>query len=96
MFLARVVGTSWSTKKVENLANHRFLQVQILDIALKATGTVKTAVDVLGAGIGETVICVGGSASRRWLGSNDTSFDTAVIAIVDLVELEEVGPASFS
>lgn len=88
MFLGKVVGTTWATQKTGNLEQRRFLQVTVLDIFEQETTAVKTVVDTLGADRGQIVLCVGGSASRRWLGTDDLSHDAAVIGIVDRIETD--------
>lgn len=89
MFLGKVVGTTWATKKTDNLTNRRFLQVRVLNVYQQETGDVKTAIDTLGAGSGEVVICVGGAAARRWMGTDDLSHDAAIIGIVDQIEIDQ-------
>ncbi len=98
MFLGKVVGTVWASRKIENMNGRRLLEVQVLDIFLEGTGVVKTAVDALGAGFGETVLCASGSAARKWFGTDDLSHEAMIIGIVDRVDidrqiLQEIFPA---
>ena len=65
MFLGKVVGTVWATRKDEELVG---LKLQIvkhigLDYALKETFVV--AVDTVQAGTGDVVLVCSGSSARR-------------------------------
>lgn len=96
MFLGKVVGTVWSTKKAENLKNLRFLVINPINLKHKPLTDVVIAADVLGAGIGETVICAYGHAARQAIyPENPTkiSIEAAVVGIVDRmdVQLELIG-----
>ena len=64
MFLGRVIGTVWSTKKDENLVGAKFLIVRELSLELKEKERFVVAVDSVGAGEGEVVLVATGSSSR--------------------------------
>ena len=88
MFLGRVVGEVWATRKAEDLAGLRLLVVQALDErrdpgAKKVTPVV--AADPLGADVGEHVIVAFGKAARvATLGADgDFAFEAAIVGIVD-------------
>lgn len=87
MFLGRVVGEVWITKKVADLAGKRLLVIEALDErrepgAPKVTPVV--AADPLGAGIGEHVVVAFGKAARvAFGGDGDFAFEAAVVGIVD-------------
>jgi ethanolamine utilization protein EutN len=88
MFLARVIGEVWATRKVEDLRSLRMLVVEALDErrepgAPKVTPVI--AADTLGAGIGEHVIVAFGKAARvAALGMDgDFAFEAAIVGIVD-------------
>ena len=53
MFLGRVIGTVWSTKKDEQLVGAKFLIVRELDLELKEKDRFVVAVDSVGAGEGD-------------------------------------------
>jgi len=87
MFLGKVVGTVWSTKKAPNLGSLRFLLVHPVDLAKATNEHLVVAADVIGAGEGELVICAYGHAARMAVGDNpDISIEAAVIGIVDELE----------
>jgi ethanolamine utilization protein EutN len=89
MLCGRVVGQVWATKKQETLEGIRFLLVRPLTIAGDTGGQPVVAADVLGAGIGETVIVAFGRAARTTIGrGQDVGYQVAVVGIVDEITLE--------
>jgi microcompartment protein CcmK/EutM len=89
MFLGKVIGTVWSTKKTPDLEGVRFLVVHPFDLDKEPTKNVVVVADRLGAGAGETVMCAYGKAARSAIGNQDMSIEAAVVAIVDRVDLAE-------
>ena len=87
MFLGKVIGTVWSTKKTPDLEGVRFLVVHPLDLDKEPTKNVVVVADRLGAGAGETVMCAYGKAARSAIGNQDMSIEAAVVGIVDRVDL---------
>ncbi|MBL7033030.1 MAG: EutN/CcmL family microcompartment protein [Candidatus Delongbacteria bacterium] len=86
MFLGKVVGTVWSTKKVDNLKSLRFLIVHPINLKKDPNTDVVVVADRVGAGVGETVICAYGRAARLAVGNEDCSIEAAVVGIVDSLE----------
>jgi ethanolamine utilization protein EutN len=87
MFLGKVVGTVWSTKKAPNLGSLRFLLIHPIDLAKATNEHLVVAADVIGAGEGELVICAYGHAARMAVGNDpDISIEAAVVGIVDELE----------
>ncbi len=89
MFLAKVVGTVWSTKKTPDLEGVRFLVVHPYDLDKQPTRNIVVVADRLGAGTGEMVMCAFGKAARSAIGNQDMAIEAAVVAIVDRVDLHE-------
>jgi microcompartment protein CcmK/EutM len=89
MFLAKVVGTVWSTKKTPDLEGVRFLVVHPYDLDKQPTKNMVVVADRLGAGTGEMVMCAFGKAARSAIGNQDMSIEAAVVGIVDRVDLHE-------
>jgi ethanolamine utilization protein EutN len=89
MFLGKVVGTVWSTKKSPDLEGVRFLIVHPYDLDHEPTRNVVVVADRLGAGAGETVMCAYGKAARTAIGNQDMSIEAAVVGIVDRVDLTD-------
>ena len=89
MFLARVVGTVWSTKKTPDLEGVRFLIVHPYDLDKEPTRNIVVVADRLGAGTGEMVMCAFGKAARSAIGNQDMSIEAAVVGIVDRVDITD-------
>ena len=89
MFLGKVVGTVWSTKKTPDLEGVRFLIVHPYDLDKEPTKNIVVVADRLGAGTGEIVMCAYGKAARTAIGDQDMSIEAAVVGIVDRMDLQE-------
>src|ERR1700752_3653093 len=89
MFLGKVVGTVWSTKKTPDLEGVRFLIVHPYDLDKEPTRNIVVVADRLGAGTGERVMCAFGKAARSAIGNQDMSIEAAVVGIVDRVDINE-------
>lgn len=87
MQMAKVVGTVVSTKKNDTLVGHKLLVVRFLEKNLKSYGETRIAVDTVGAGVGELVLCVSGAASRNAVGNMNASIDAAIVGIVDSLDI---------
>lgn len=89
MILARVVGTVVATRKDPRLEGQKLLIVQTVspDGEAKA-GSYLIAVDTVGAGVNDTVITVSGSSARMADGLKESPVDTAVVGIVDQIDLD--------
>ena len=92
MFLGKVVGSVWSTKKTDNLTNLRFLIIHPVNLKKAPSTDVVVVADVLGAGVGETVICAYGHAARQAIypqNPSELSIEAAVVGIVDRMDVDE-------
>src|SRR4029453_11558991 len=89
MFLGKVIGTVWSTKKTPDLEGVRFLVVHPFDLDKEPTRNIVVVADRLGAGTGEMVMCAFGKAARSAIGNQDMSIEAAVVGIVDRVDINE-------
>ena len=89
MFLGRVIGTVWSTKKDENLVGAKFLIVRELTLDLKDKERFVVAVDSVGAGEGEVVLVATGSSSRMTSFTKDKPVDAVIMGIVDKLDVSE-------
>lgn len=84
MKTAKVIGNIWATRKDENLNGLKLLVIQPINlIDQHAVGEPIVAADIIGAGVGETVIYVGGSSARPAAGRNDIPVDATIVGIVD-------------
>jgi ethanolamine utilization protein EutN len=89
MFLAKVVGTVWSTKKTPDLEGVKFLIVHPIDLDKEPTKNIVVVADRLGAGIGEVVLCAYGKAARTAVGNQEMSIEAAVVGIIDRMDIQE-------
>ena len=89
MYLAKVIGKVWATRKEDSLSGIKFLLVQRLDINGELSGPVSVAVDRLDAGEDEIVIIVEGSSARSFLPTPSLPVDAAVIGILDMEEMRK-------
>jgi ethanolamine utilization protein EutN len=97
MFLGRVIGEVWATKKAVDLEGKRLLVIEPLDeqrdpAARKVSPVV--AADPLGADVGERVIVAFGKAARVACGGDgDYAFEAAVVGIVDDLDAPGAPPS---
>ena len=87
MFLGKVIGTVWSTRKDEKLVGAKFLIVRKLDLDLNEKSDFVVAVDSVGAGEGEVVLVATGSSSRQTHFTQDKPIDAVIMAIVDKLDI---------
>jgi ethanolamine utilization protein EutN len=78
MLKAKVVGSVWSTKRVEGLPNGAFLEVEVDE-----GGARLVAFDVLGTGIGEHVLVATGSVAAAYFPDPHPPVDALVIGSID-------------
>ena len=87
MFLGRVIGQVWATRKLADLEGKRLLVIQPLDDRDEPGAPMVTpvvAADPLGADVGERVLVAFGKAARVACGGDgDYAFEAAVVGIVD-------------
>ena len=92
MLVGTVVGQVWATQKDPTLVGLRFLVVRPYVRGGDASAETVVAVDPIGAGIGERVLVVFGRAARHAIGrGQDVGFQTAIVAIIDAMELAHAG-----
>ncbi len=87
MLLGKVIGTVWATRKDPKLTGLKFLVVRHLDFDYSEKSGFSVAVDSVGAGVGEVVLCASGSSARLTESTEGKPVDTVVMAIVDRVDL---------
>ena len=89
MQIAKVIGNIWATRKEEKLAGFKLLIVQPINILDGSPYRVPVvAADTIGAGVGETVLIVGGSSARSAAGDMSVPVDATVVGIVDDKEID--------
>lgn len=90
MIIAKVIGSVWATRKDERLLGLKLLVVQPVNV--REDALIKNplvAVDTIGAGIGELVLCIFGHAACIAAGEKGLPVDAAIAGIVDGYEMEE-------
>jgi ethanolamine utilization protein EutN len=88
MKVAKVIGNIWATRKDERLSGLKLLLVQPLNVRdEEAHSDPIVAADLIGAGVGETVIVVNGSSARSAVNDMGTPVDATVVGIVDDLEI---------
>ena len=92
MILARITGSVVSTIHHPIVDGRKLLLAECLDLNGEPTGAYLIAMDAIGAGRGETVLILDeGSGARQILDDADAPIRSIVVAIVDEVELDQVG-----
>lgn len=88
MIICQVIGHVWATKKEEGLNGYKLMIVREV-VTSEKKGSVFVAADPVGAGIGEQVLVVTGSTSRKAVGSDEVPIDSAIVGIIDSLEMEK-------
>ena len=91
MILAHVAGTVVATRKDPRLEGRKLLVLQLESPKGDKRDAFVVAVDTVGAGVGERVIAVQGGSARMARGCKDSPIDTAIVGIVDAIDLDEPG-----
>lgn len=91
MILARVVGNVVATQKNERYASARVMLCQPVTPSGEETGATLLALDSVDAGVGDIVLIVqeGWGASTAATGEQGAAIDSAIVGVVDYVDLLE-------
>ena len=88
MMIGVVKGSVVSTNKSETLTGLKLLVVAPLDLdTMQPKGSPLVAIDAVGAGEGEVVMCCSGSSSRQTAFTDGKPSDLAIIAIIDSIDM---------
>lgn len=87
MILGKVIGTVWSTRKDEKLVGMKFQIVRMLNLDYSPKESFVVAVDSVGAGVGEIVLCAQGSSGRQTTLTHNKPVDAVIMAIVDKLDI---------
>ncbi len=85
MFLGKVIGNIWATRKYSALNNFKLMFVQPINSENKNTGEPIVAVDTVGAGPGETIIYITASEAVIPLPVDMAPVDASIVGIVDTI-----------
>lgn len=89
MFLGKVIGNIWATRKHPSLSNFKLMIVQPLNGELEKTGDPIIAVDTVSSGPGEIVYYITASEAVIPLPVNMAPVDASIVGIVDSVNSEK-------
>lgn len=90
MRVAKVIGNIWATRKEERLSGLKLLLVKPLNVLNDNDDLLPmVAADIIGAGVGETVLVVSGSSARSAAGDMSIPVDASVVGIVDDLEIDK-------
>jgi ethanolamine utilization protein EutN len=88
MLIARVIGDVVATQKAPSHEGRKILVVQPLNLDGSDRGDPFLALDAVDAGIGERVLTVTeGYSAMTAVGRQNSPIDSAVIGIIDAVEI---------
>jgi ethanolamine utilization protein EutN len=88
MYLGKVIGTIWATRKYETLNGYKLQFVQPVNAALENLGNPIVAVDTIGAGPGEIIFYITASEAVIPLDVEMAPVDASIVGIVDSINLE--------
>lgn len=89
MILAKVIGNVVATKKNHRYESARVMLCEQITPEGKDTGNTILALDSVDSGVGDTVLIVqeGWSASTSATGKAGAAIDSAIVGVVDYVDL---------
>lgn len=85
MYLGKVIGNIWATRKYNALNNFKLMFVQPINSKSEITGEPIVAVDTVGAGPGETIIYITASEAVIPLPVDMAPVDASIVGIVDTI-----------
>lgn len=85
MFLGKVIGNIWATKKYSELKSFKLMLVQPVNADLEITGDPIIAVDTVGAGPGEVIYYITASEAVIPLPVDFAPVDASIVGIVDSI-----------
>lgn len=88
MFIGRVIGTVWATRKDERLDGLKLQIVREVGLNLEPTNKFVIAADVVQAGMGEIVLVSTGSAARQSPLVEKRPVDALIMAVIDNLEFK--------
>jgi len=87
MLIAKVIGTTISTIKDEQLVGRKLLIVRQTDETGTPYGKPYVAVDTLDAGVGDLVLTAHGSGGRQTAITRNSPVDAVIMAVIDHLEI---------
>ena len=90
MYLGRVIGTIWATKKDESVTGYKMQFVEPLDSHKNIVGEPFVALDTIGAGPGEIIFYVTSSEAVIPLDVDMAPVDASIVGIVDSINVDPI------
>lgn len=87
MFIGKVIGTIWATKKYETLKGFKMQLMQPLNADYKEIGDPIIAIDTIGAGTGEYVLYITASEAVIPMNAPMAPVDASIVGIIDYVNV---------
>lgn len=91
MLICKIIGNVWATRKNSALDGCKLMIVEPIEFENHSKMYPIVAVDMIGGGVGETVLVVSGSSARVSVGSGSAPIDHVIVGIVDKVDLPGEG-----
>lgn len=88
MYLGKVIGTIWATRKYETLAGYKMQLVQPINAEQENLGEPIIALDTVGAGAGEIIFYVTASEAVIPLDVEMAPVDASIVGIVDSINVQ--------
>jgi ethanolamine utilization protein EutN len=88
MYLGKVIGTIWATRKYETLAGYKMQLVQPINAERENLGEPIIALDTVGAGAGEIIFYVTASEAVIPLDVEMAPVDASIVGIVDSINVQ--------
>ncbi|MCS7229520.1 MAG: EutN/CcmL family microcompartment protein [Candidatus Kryptonium sp.] len=87
MFIAKVIGTVWSTIKDKSLQGYKLQIIQPLNAKGEKVGNPIMAVDTIGAGPGEIVMYITAREAVIPMSVKEAPVDASIVGIVEKIDL---------
>jgi ethanolamine utilization protein EutN len=88
MYLGKVLGTIWATRKYESINGYKMQLVQPINADNKKIGEPLIALDTVGAGPGEIIFYITSSEAVIPLDVDMAPVDASIVGIVDSINIE--------
>jgi ethanolamine utilization protein EutN len=91
LFLGKITGNLYSTKKNDHLVGHKLMLVKPIDLEGKIIDEKEVlSIDLVDSGIGDTVLVAReGDAVQQVLGHKNAPVNTMIIGVVDSIDYQE-------
>ncbi len=87
MFIAKIIGTIWSTVKDKNLQGYKLQIIQPLNSKGEKVGNPIIAVDTIGAGVDEIVMYITAREAVIPMGVKEAPVDASIVGIIEKIDL---------